>query len=165
MGYDGPLYNIPPPKKNPHRKSQVCLCINRKKLADKLIKLGCVPNKSLKVTMPTKKQVPEKFFSHFIRGVFDGDGSLTINKGKYPQTSLMSTDDFLQPLRTYLLKNHNVETKHYYKTAHTNTMSMFTCKTEHSIRYLNWLYHDATFYLSRKKHKFDKYLEDVYNKV
>ena len=49
MGYSGPLYEIPPPKRFPHRKAQVCLCINRKSLADKLILLGCTPNKSLTV--------------------------------------------------------------------------------------------------------------------
>ena len=165
MGYDGPLYNVPPPKRFPHRKAQVCLCINRKRTADKLIKLGCTPNKSLTITMPTKDQVPPKLFSAFIRGVYDGDGSITIKKGKYVQTSITSTEEFLQLLRKYLLSRHGIETKHYYRYDYSNTMTMMTTKTDHSVKFLNWIYQDASFYLTRKKDKFDKYLEEVYNKM
>ena len=41
-----------------------------------LIKQGCVPNKSLILTFPNKHQVPENLINHFIRGYFDGDGSI-----------------------------------------------------------------------------------------
>ena len=165
MGYTGPLYEIPPPKKFPHRKAQVCLTMNRKRTADKLIELGCTPNKSLTVSMPTKDQVPPKFFSHFIRGVFDGDGGVRIKKGKYLEAAITSTNIFLQPLRNYLLKRHKIETKHYYRYSYTNTMMMMTTKTDHSRRFLNWIYKDSHFYLTRKKEIFDKYLEEVYNIV
>jgi len=165
MGYDGPLYDVPPPKKFPHRKAQISLQINRKTMADKLIALGCTPNKSLTVSMPTKDQVPSEFFHHFIRGVFDGDGSITIKKNKYVQCSITSTDIFLQPLRDYLLKNHKIETKHYYRYDYTNTMNMMTTKTSHSILFLQWMYRDSTYSLTRKKAIFDDYLESVYNKV
>jgi intein-encoded DNA endonuclease-like protein len=163
MGYDGPLYEIAPPKKFPHRKAQVSLSINRKTLADKLIELGCTPNKSLTVEMPTKDQVPPAFFNHFIRGVYDGDGSINIKKEKYVQCSITSTDIFLQPLRNHLLKRHGIETKHYYRYDYTNTMSMMTTKTDYSIRFLEWIYQGSSVYLTRKKQIFDDYLESVYN--
>ena len=41
-----------------------------------LIKQGCIPNKSLVLTFPNKHQVPENLINHFIRGYFDGDGSI-----------------------------------------------------------------------------------------
>ena len=41
-----------------------------------LIKQGCVPNKSLILTFPNKYQVPKNLINHFIRGYFDGDGSI-----------------------------------------------------------------------------------------
>ena len=42
-----------------------------------LIKQGCVPNKSLILTFPNKHQVPKNLINHFIRGYFDGDGSIS----------------------------------------------------------------------------------------
>jgi len=92
LKYDGPMYDIPPPKKFPHRKPQTCLCINRKVLAQDLIKWGCLPNKSLVLTYPT--WIDPALEHHFIRGVFDGDGSVSIKKEKYLSTSVTTTDLF-----------------------------------------------------------------------
>lgn len=47
------------------------------KMFDDLIKQGCIPNKSLVLTFPSKHQVPENLMNHFIRGYFDGDGSIS----------------------------------------------------------------------------------------
>ena len=40
-------------------------------MAQSLIKLGCVPRKSLIITLPS---IPKNLMHHFIRGYFDGDG-------------------------------------------------------------------------------------------
>lgn len=47
------------------------LSIYRKSIVDDLSKYGIVGNKSLTVDFPN---VPDKYLSHFIRGVIDGDG-------------------------------------------------------------------------------------------
>ena len=47
------------------------------KMFSDLIKQGCIPNKSLILTFPNKYQVPENLINHFIRGYFDGDGSIS----------------------------------------------------------------------------------------
>lgn len=41
-----------------------------------LCKHGCVPNKSLILTFP--RTIPDNLIHHFIRGYFDGDGSVFI---------------------------------------------------------------------------------------
>ena len=41
-----------------------------------LNKLGVVERKSLILTFPTEQQVPKHLMPHFIRGYFDGDGSV-----------------------------------------------------------------------------------------
>lgn len=51
-----------------------------RQMCEDLIKLGCVPAKSKILNFPTKGIVPESLIHHFIRGVFDGDGSITIDK-------------------------------------------------------------------------------------
>jgi hypothetical protein len=44
---------------------------------DALLKLGVTPNKSLTVNFP---QIPQQFVRHFIRGCWDGDGSIYLEK-------------------------------------------------------------------------------------
>lgn len=61
-------------KKNKNWSNQYCLSISNKKLHNDLIKHGCLPNKSLILKFPTT--VPYDLTRHFIRGYFDGDGSL-----------------------------------------------------------------------------------------
>jgi len=48
-------------------------------LYDDLVKLGLYPNKSLTIKFP---KIPKKFLSHFVRGYFDGDGSVMIQRAK-----------------------------------------------------------------------------------
>lgn len=156
MEYEGPLYEVPPPKKYPHRKAQISLTINRKNLANKLIELGCVPNKAHIITLPSFDIVPEHLFRHFIRGVFDGDGSIAIKKGKYLNISITSCEIFIQSLRTYLHTILDIETKHYYRYEHTNTLQMMITTTADAVKFLEWIYQDATVYLERK---FIKYQE------
>ncbi len=49
-----------------------------------LCKHGCVPNKSLILEFP--KTVPSDLIHHFIRGYFDGDGSVFITRKKWIRT-------------------------------------------------------------------------------
>lgn len=157
MGYDGPLHDVPPPKKYPHRKHQTALIISRKTLADQLIKLGCVPNKSLTLTFPPSSIISDKLMPHFIRGVFDRDGSISIKNEKYLNISITSSETFLQPFREWLINHLAVDTKHYYRYSHTNTMQMMITRTLHAKIFLDWMYRDATYYLTRKFQKYEEY--------
>jgi len=51
--------------------------INNEKLYDNLVNLGLTPNKSLTMQFPN---VPDEFVRHFIRGCWDGDGSVFVDK-------------------------------------------------------------------------------------
>jgi hypothetical protein len=55
------------------------LSINNKEIGDWFISKGCIPRKSLTVKMP---DIPDIYLADFIRGVFDGDGSLIIYSDK-----------------------------------------------------------------------------------
>jgi predicted DNA-binding protein YlxM (UPF0122 family) len=61
----------------------------RNKMRDKLVELGITSNKSLKVNFP---DVPDKFLSHFIRGVFDGDGSVFFEPSRKIPLRVSSTN-------------------------------------------------------------------------
>jgi hypothetical protein len=59
------------------RQDKYSIQLHSNRMADDLIKLGCVPNKTRILTFPKDTQVPDELLSHFIRGVFDGDGSIS----------------------------------------------------------------------------------------
>jgi intein-encoded DNA endonuclease-like protein len=83
---DAKLYHIS--KRKTTHKNQKLISISNIKMVNDLYNLGVTQKKSLSVNFPTNEQVPEKYLSHFIRGVFDGDGSVfyyerVINGKKY----------------------------------------------------------------------------------
>lgn len=63
-----------------HCKNCFVLYIGNKKIASDLNKLGVVPNKTLKIRFPFF--LDKQYYSHFIRGFFDGDGSVGYNPTK-----------------------------------------------------------------------------------
>lgn len=61
-------------KRSDKQKISYRLQIGSKEIFNDLLKLGLTPNKSKTIDLP---DVPDKYFSHFIRGYFDGDGCIT----------------------------------------------------------------------------------------
>lgn len=97
------------------------LSIKSVKLANDLHRLGCTKNKSLTLTFPNKSILPKEYQIDFIRGYFDGDGSLnyTTRNGKflkrrYYSMSIVGTFEFLKQVKHILgigsriLKNGNI---------------------------------------------------------
>lgn len=96
---------------------------------------------------------------HFVRGIFDLYGSLNISKHKYLNVNIVLYEDFVQSLRNYLVDNLDIATKHYYRYSHTNTIQMMITKTEDAKKFMNWVYQDANYYLTRKYQNYRKYLK------
>ena len=74
-------------------------------LKQSLIKLGCVPNKSLILMFPDKSIFKdESLIRHFIRGYWDGDGCLTWHDVSHtiPCVFVLGTEDFLTGIKNYL---------------------------------------------------------------
>lgn len=91
--------NAPIKLKTVKDKYEACrLTICNKKICEDLIKLGCVPRKSLILTFPTEEQVPKYLIPHFIRGYLDGDGCV-FNNGKNVVVNFVSTFDFLSSIQ------------------------------------------------------------------
>lgn len=51
------------------------LQIGSKEMCNDLLKLGFTPNKTKSLAVPN---VPKKYFAHFVRGYFDGDGNVWV---------------------------------------------------------------------------------------
>lgn len=90
--------------KRKHKKTKkiyesAILSISSNILTNDLISLGCVPNKTKEeIAVP---DIPKEFYPDFIRGVFDGDGSIYITKDekKYGCYICCSSISFLREIQ------------------------------------------------------------------
>ena len=119
-----------------------------KELVNDLASLGCVNNKSLTLTFPTKEQVPQELLRHFLRGYVDGDGCLCCTS-KTQQFSITSTKQFFEGMleRTGWDK----EKCNYYPSGQAIT---WRCHKDVMPQYLKYLYDNANVYLNRKYEKY-----------
>lgn len=128
---------------NNHKKITMLLC--SKKLCGDLIKLGCKPQKSLILDWPIG--IPDSLLLHFIRGYFDGDGSISKN-GK--SVSFVTSYVFADKLR-YFFDKYQISIKIY---PHGNVSKVLIFRKNDLIKLKNLLYLNAEFYLQRKYNRF-----------
>lgn len=133
------------------------LSINSRKLSDALAKLGCVSNKTYKLSLP---ELPTSLLPHFIRGVFDGDGSVWVS-GSRGYFSITGYVPFLEQLQEVLIRDAQVN-KTKINLRRPNESSDYG-----DIRYggkapmkqlYDYLYKDAKYFLRRKKEKLEEIL-------
>jgi intein-encoded DNA endonuclease-like protein len=133
-------------------REKVQVALNSKKLAKDLINKGCTPRKSLILNFPTEEQVPLHLINHFVRGYFDGDGSIYKNTcdNQY-NIGIIGTLEFLNKLKELT----NITTKLSTKENHKNTYNFRIGGNKKTQKFLDWLYKDSTVSLSRKKERYE----------
>lgn len=132
------------------------VAIGSKKLCQDLIDKGCVNNKSLVLTFPTHDIVPKHLIHHFMRGYYDGDGSLVIrkpdkkNREVTPQCMLfvIGTENFLDGFSKMLKSELNISLSSY--TAEGKAFRLKRHGNPVVGKTLAFLYKDATIFLERK---------------
>ena len=140
-------------------QNQYRLVIANKHISERLVELGCGKAKTHNLIFPTEEQVPSHLIRHFIRGYFDGDGSVSGDKQK--QISFVGTVNFLKPLQQILMEELGFsETKldRRHKERDNEIRSLRYCGINQCIKFRDWLYEDVTIFLKRKKDIFDSYL-------
>lgn len=155
-------------------KKQATANFSSNQICNNLINYGCnIRKSSVGMTFPTLK---DDMINHFIRGFFDGDGSIAVDilKNRYVRKKdyklkkpfsqklrkrlfFISTDEtFLNVIIDTLTSKLNLTKKvHRRKTIKqniTHTISFESLLEVEKIR--DYLYDNATFYLKRKKDKF-----------
>lgn len=146
LKYTKPLTFKKPKQLN--RKSVYILDIYRIKIYKDVVRLGCVPTKSLILKFPTEEQVPKHLLRHFVRGYFDGDGHISNH------ASITSSDIFIDALKK-LFSNMDIEYKVYSMRCNSITKNMCLYKCKSTLRFCEWIYKDANIYMKRK---YDKYI-------
>lgn len=150
-----------PQKNNP--SNRVCLYLINQKLSDDLKKWGCVARKTLVLKFP---ELPNNLRHHFIRGYFDGDGSLTIkerlmkrckNKSRIAYFSIVSTKEVLEEIgKTFSDLGVHFEINKRHKKRKNNNFTLRISGNRQIKTVCDYLYNGANIFLDRKK---DSYLE------
>lgn len=133
-----------------------------------------VPRKSLVLEFPDN--IREDLLRHFIRGYFDGDGSIAFCKNKKGvisigsiQVSIIGTVMFLNTLNNILedelqFKEKVIDLGNRHKPV---TKTIFFSSIAHTKKFLDFIYKDSTIYLDRKYERyliFNKKYEEYLNK-
>lgn len=140
------------------KKTYYGISITSYKFAKNLINLGCCPRKTFTAEFP-KKYVPFKLMNHFVRGYFDGDGSVfrKDKKDKYPIVSICVSHIFGIQLRKYLWDNVCIK-----KSSFRKSQSIYTIRlsSQQALSFLRWIYKDADIFLKRKYNRFLRACKD-----
>ena len=112
------------------------------------------------VLNPPKKELLNNFTSDFIRGYFDGNGSIAhtnTEKNNSYAFKLVSTKEFLDFVNNYIKENLGFSASKYYKRKdHQKVMSLEFGGNIKTQKILDLLYKNANIYLDRK---YKRYLD------
>lgn len=135
--------------------------ITSQQLVNDLSKYGCVPRKSLILKFP---KIDVNLIRHFIRGYFDGDGSVFISNEKHWRNGnifpvihyrFSGTKEFLIEIDKQININGRIT------QAKGNKCYVLAYKRNKKlIPFYNYLYKDATIFLERKKAIFDLHIKE-----
>jgi hypothetical protein len=136
--------------------SSCALILTNKHLFNSLQDKGCTKKKSLTLKFPSEQQLPREFVYDFIRGYFDGDGSVYCSTNpKRVGMGIVGTYDFLLKVREYLFEvNLN---KYIYKYKNKNVYELKFGGTEVVKTIYEKLYYTNCICLTRKYQKFKEY--------
>lgn len=109
-------------------------------------------------------KIKESLIRHFIRGYFDGDGTVGIYKNKSDKEYYTLRSGFCSGSERFMYQLADklpCINKTVQKGKDTNIWSI-TFSVKDSIRLYNYMYKDATVWLKRKRDKFEQYLKEKY---
>ena len=150
-------------------KNSLVLKISSNSFCLNLINLGCLYEKTYKeLNIP---EMDESLLRHFIRGYFDGDGTVFFDR-KYLKSNISSINkNFLEKIKK-ILDDNNIENRiniekrkgkkmkkplsDEYSITQKDMYRLYVSKRDALEKFKKFLYDDATIFLSRKKNVFYK---------
>ena len=141
--------------------------INSNEICEQLKNLGVKCNKTKICNFPDENILPREYVWDFIRGFFDGDGSVYISTYKWengiykcPGVSFVGTEDMLQSILEEVKKHYKTNTtvRPYYDGKPVFDLKFGGIELVNTIYHL--IYDNATRCLNRKKSVFEQFLID-----
>lgn len=134
-------------------------------IVEDLNNLGMWAEKTNNLLFPTINQVPDDLMPHFIRGYFDGDGSLSYwtppnhSKSDYHKFSLNFTGtlEMMEGLQTFFGTSVKLAQRHPKRNV--NNYTLLYCGNQQIEKFLKMLYKDSDIYMERKYQIFELLLK------
>lgn len=140
-------------------KNQYCMSISSYHMAHVLSIRGMMPNKSLILEFP--QWLKPELYSHFIRGIFDGDGSLyryDKNGKQNTVVTITSTENFCKAVIDICAQYVGIRGHFYDASCHNGVTRVFSiCGRDICKKFLDWIYDDAQLFLQRKYDRYCSY--------
>jgi len=146
------------------------LSLNTRKFTRNLIDRGCHQRKTFTIKFPNF--LDEKLIRHFIRGYFDGDGSISESKKRkwngdvHPTKKqnvvnfVSGSDDMLNSLGEIISENCKTKPRKIYKY-NDNKFGYIAWFTNEDIEKIyHYFYDESSVYLLRKKKEFEKIINN-----
>lgn len=144
------------------KNCQSILYVCGKKIVNDLIDKGCLPNKTSVIRFPLLRK---DLIRHFIRGYFDGDGSIKFTDKNAPSFNVVSGSFiFLESLKEEISNSCNIRNPKIYISSNEHYGNIFWNSIPDIISIYFYMYKDSNVYLERKKDKFLKIIEYIKTK-
>lgn len=159
MGFDGIIKEIQPRGKSKFVQYSLLIC--GKQICDDLSKLGCVPNKTFSLRIP-EGILSDDLFRHFLRGLIDGDGTITRTKEKRNWiVRVVGSKELMKQIgdKTRELLGINYS---YFPAKQCESGQIYYCAwggRKKLTKLLDWIYKDSTIHMNRKYAKYLEFLE------
>lgn len=133
-------------RKYPGKRIYLCST----KLVKDLIRQGIEPRKSFSGTFAILES--KKLLSHYIRGVFDGDGWINMGKNGNGTFGIIAHKEFCEWVLNKIRNSTSISGGGIYKDSKPGKMWQLMIRGNNQLRILNsWIYNEADRYVLRKK--------------
>lgn len=145
-------------------KNQYRLLFFSTHMCNSLNSHGMTPNKSLSLKFPV---IEPDLVRHFIRGYFDGDGSVYQGKRKTQFVlTITSTNGFCKTLKEIIEDELGVNCHIYDASNHNGITKVLSTSGRVQVKkLLDWLYKDAELFLERKYNRYIQYFYEHNNDI
>ena len=165
LEYIKKVMEIENPITNTHYNNRdlVTLRVRSKTICDDLILLNVTPRKTYTIVAPSF--IPEDMFHHYIRGYWDGDGSISLYNHAKQITAIVAAktaSEIYARQLSKILESYNINTIIYNRPAKDiKHVELYELRIigKHIPKFSEFIYNDAPFYLKRKYDKF----QELYN--
>lgn len=139
------------------------LVVSSDQIAEDLARFGVVPNKT-PITKIYPNLIPKEHFRHFIRGIFDGDGSTHLDKSNQLRIKWYGLYNLVEFINHYLWQEIDTPYRDNIAMSSVKDAIVPIYQLEFSAhadiqKIYKFLYQDASVYLKRKEYIICSYLQ------
>lgn len=125
------------------------LTVTSQMMVDDLATLNITPRKSYTVQYPFSK-IPKSLNRHVIRGIFDGDGCIS-----NPNCTFYGNEFIITAVRDILFEEAGLSFRHLFYNNQNHIYSISFSAKQDKIAFYNYIYSNASIWLTRKRERFE----------